>query len=358
MASVEHAVGRGIVDLRVRMQPASSTVNPEPGGAALDPEVAAMLYAMRLSGYTSLSAGGVEKARGRMRHDAQVHAGNKTGVGSVRDLSIDGPAGALGARHYTPETRDSAPPLIVFYHGGGFALGDLETHDEPCRMLCRYAEAHVLAIDYRRAPEHLFPAATDDALAALRWAQTNAKQLGADPNRIAVAGDSAGANLATVACLMAAAAGDALPQLQLLFYPCTDSTMLHPSRSLFAQGYFLTQADIDFFFRLYVGSFDDLSDPRVSPLRAKQLTNLPPSLVVTAGFDPLRDEGEAYAAALRAAGNKVELRRMPSLIHGFLNMGGMSRLSRETTRELAQWAHHALRTAPSAATSASALGAV
>jgi acetyl esterase len=331
--------------------------NPEVGGAPLDAEVGAMLYAMRLSGYTSLSAGGVKKARERMRHDARVHAGNKISVRAVRDLSIPGPAGAIGARHYVPESRDAAAPLIVFYHGGGFALGDLDTHDEPCRALCRYAEAHVLSIDYRRAPEHLFPAPVEDAHAALRWAQQHANQLGADPNRIAVAGDSAGGNLATVACLLAAQAGDPVPQLQLLFYPCTDSTTLHPSRTLFSDGYFLTQADIDFFFRLYVGGFADLSDLRVSPLCAKQLTNMPQTLLVTAGFDPLRDEGEAYAAALRAAGNQVELRRMPSLIHGFLNMGGMSRLARETTRELAEWAYQALRAAPHAQTGADALGA-
>jgi len=265
-------------------------------------------------------------ARARMRRDARVHAGLPLAVGRVRNLTFEGPGGPLRARHYAPLSyARGLRPLFVFYHGGGFVTGDLDTHDAPCRTLCRELDVHVLSVEYRLAPEHPFPAAIEDAQAALRFAQANAAALGADPTRVGVAGDSAGGNLATVATQLAARAGDPLPCMQLLIYPTVDSTIDRPSMDLFGDGFFLTREDIRWFRGHYVQG-GDLADPRVSPLLGS-LAGLPPALVVTAGFDPLRDEGEAYVEALRAAGSQAVLHRVPDLIHGFINLGSLSRAS-------------------------------
>lgn len=213
-------------------------------------------------------------------------------------------------------------------------FGDLETHDSACRLICRDAGVHVLAVDYRLAPEHSAPAAVDDAYAAYRWAREHAGELGADPRRVAVAGDSAGGNLAAVVSRLARDAGDPHPSLQWLIYPVTDLRGRTRSRSLLADGFLLTKHDIDWFQGAYLaGSGLDITDPLVSPLLAEDLSGLPPALVVTAGFDPLRDEGEQYATRLRQAGVAVDLRRMDSMIHAFLNLnvlgGGIARANAE-----------------------------
>ncbi len=248
----------------------------------------------------------------------------KTEVGSVRELEIDGADGPLRARHYLPPQSGTSatPPLLVFFHGGGFVIGDLDTHDEPCRMLCRHAAVQVLSVDYRLAPEHPFPAGVRDALAAFRWAVAHAPELGADADRVAVGGDSAGGNLSAVTAQLAARDGGPTPVLQLLMYPAVDLTDARtPSGQLFAEGFYLTENDRQWFTRHYLSGGDgDATDPRASPKLADDLGGLAPAIVTTAGFDPLRDEGEAYAAALREAGGRVVVDRMPELIHGFINM--------------------------------------
>jgi acetyl esterase len=240
-------------------------------------------------------------------------------VASVTNLGIPGPDGTIPARHYRPIDGDGAP-LLVFYHGGAMVLGDLDTHDDACRQICREGGLHVLSVDYRLAPEHKAPASVDDAFNAFTWALDHAPELGADSGRVAVGGDSAGANLATLVSLRARDEGVRLPAVQLLFYPVTDWGAQTRSRTLFGEGFFLTGGDLRFGAEKYLEGADvDATDPRVSPLLADDLSGLPPALVLTAGFDPLRDEGRQYADALRAAGVTVDYREFGSLIHGFLN---------------------------------------
>jgi acetyl esterase len=236
--------------------------------------------------------------------------------------------------------------LLVFFHGGGFVFGDLDTHDAPCRMLCRHGSMHVLAIDYRLAPEHPFPAAVEDARAALRWAFAHAAELGADPTRIAVGGDSAGANLAAVTAHLAARDGGPAPTCQMLIYPAVDRTRPYASLALFAEGFLLTRASIAWFHEQYVGARAPLTDPRHAPLHAASFEGLAPALVVTAGFDPLRDEGEAYAAALAAAGVPTLVRRFDALTHGFFSMVGVSTDCRLAVVEIAGATRALLATSP------------
>jgi acetyl esterase len=302
-------------------------------GNTLDPTLQLALAGQRAFGINGLVLGGdVAISRAQMRETTQGFAGPQIHVG-VSEVSIPGPAGPIPARHYHPATSDPAP-LLVFYHGGGWSLGDLDTYDPLCRLTCRDADVHVLSIDYRLAPEHPAPAAIEDAYAAFQWASGHAADLGAIPGKIAVGGDSAGGNLAAVVSQRArdeGGPGEAHPVLQWLIYPRTDFTAKTRSLSLFADGFLLTKADIDWFTEQYLGgSGIDAGDPRVSPLLADSLTGLPPALIATAGFDPLRDEGDSYAAALRAAGTPVDARSMGSLTHGFANLfplGGGSALA-------------------------------
>jgi acetyl esterase len=275
-------------------------------------------------------------ARRERRRLAAVFAGKAAPIGSVSDLEIDGGV-PLRARHYAPAEGGGPHPLLVFFHGGGFVFGDLDTHDGVCRLLCRHAGAHLLAVDYRLAPEHPFPAAVEDARGAFSWACAHAHELGADPARIGVAGDSAGGNLAAVASQLAARDGGPAPALQLLIYPATDSTCRRRSRELFGEGLFLTNAHMSWFEASYLGSVGGANghDPRASPLLANDLSGLAPALVVTAGLDPLRDEGEDYAQALRAAGTPAALRRFPGFIHGFISAAGISRACRDALVEIA-----------------------
>jgi acetyl esterase len=278
-----------------------------------------------------------------------VYAGKPVPVASVRDLFIEAGAGAspIPGRHYAPPEPGGPHPLLVYYHGGGFTYGDLDTHDGVCRVLCRHAGAHVLAVDYRLAPEHPFPAAVEDARAALGWAVANAGRLGADPGRVGVGGDSAGGNLAAVVSQLAARDGGPEPALQLLIYPATDMTSRRRSRELFANGFLLTDAEMDWFEDNYLGrARTEASDPRASPLLAEDLSGLAPAFVVTAAFDPLRDEGEAYAQALREAGTPATLRRFPGFIHGFINGAGVSRTARDALVEIAGVTRGMFATAP------------
>jgi acetyl esterase len=260
----------------------------------------------------------VDAGRRRYRHETSAFRGRVTEVGNVCNLAVDG----LRMRHYTPPA--ASRDLLVYLHGGGFAIGDLDTHDEPCRILCRHANTHLLSVDYRLAPEHKFPAALDDTAHAFAFAQS----LGVE--RISIGGDSAGANLATVTARGAFA--------QLLIYPVTDSLTHRRSYDLFGEGHFLTMIDREEFRLLYTGGTGFTgSDPRISPLHG-DLTDHPPALVVTAGFDLLRDEGEAYAEALEKAGNVVRTLRVPTLGHGFIHLTGISRTARKAMlRIAAEW---------------------
>jgi acetyl esterase len=243
-------------------------------------------------------------------------------VGEVRDFEIVTPAASLPARHYRPSRSQSSPaPLLVYLHGGGFALGNLDTHDHLCRSLCQGAGVHVLSVEYRKAPEFPYPAPTTDALAAFRYAQEHASALGADPTRVAVGGDSAGANLAIY--IARASRNDRPPYAQILLYPVTNRDMSSPSRQLFSSGFFLTLADIAYFDQHYAGDRAN-DEPASSPLLDADLQGLCPALLVTAEFDPLRDEGEAFAAALSGAGNSVDFWREPGLVHGFVHSAVVS----------------------------------
>ena len=247
-------------------------------------------------------------------------------VPDVRDLTVSGAAGPRRARHY--RAAEPGAPLLVFFHGGGHVIGSLDTHDDLCREICRSGAVHVLSVEYRLAPEHKAPAGADDAYAAYLWAREYAAELDADPDRVAVGGDSAGGNLAAVVSLRARAAGVPAPALQLLLYPVTDHGAQTRSRTLFADGFFLTRRDMDWFTVRFLGDAPvDGSDPDVSPLLAEDHSGLAPALIATAGFDPLRDEGRQYAQALRHAGTPVDYREYGSVVHGFANffpLGGAS----------------------------------
>ncbi|KLI06032.1 lipase [Mycolicibacterium conceptionense] len=246
----------------------------------------------------------------------------------VTEISIPGPAGPMRARRYVPDGSGSPAisALLLYFHGGGFVIGDLDTHDSLCRLICRDGGIQVISVDYRLAPEHKAPAAVDDAYAAYRWALDHAAGLGA--TRIMVGGDSAGGNLAAVVTQQARDSELPLPALQLLLYPVTDMSSDTRSKTLFADGYFLKKRDMDWFAGHYLdGAEVSAEDPMVSPLLSEDLSGLPPALVVTAGFDPLRDEGNRYARAMREAGVVVDLREERSMIHAFASffpLGGGS----------------------------------
>lgn len=304
-------------------------------GHTLDPTLQLMLSGLRIMGIDGLVFHDDPIAsRAQMRELTGAFPGPQIHV-AVSEVSIPGgDSGVIGARHYRPAGAEPAP-LLVFYHGGGWALGDLDTHDQLCRLTCRDAGIHVLSIDYRLAPEHPAPAAVDDAYAAFRWAHEHAADLGAIGGRVVVGGDSAGGNLAAVVSQLARDDGGPVPVLQWLLYPRTDFTAQTRSLSLFAAGFLLTKHDLDWFHARYLdGSGLGPEDPRVSPLLADTLSGLPPALITIAGFDPLRDEGERFATALSAAGNAVDLRCMGSLTHGFANLFPLRGDSATATAEL------------------------
>jgi acetyl esterase len=244
-------------------------------------------------------------------------------IGKVEKLEVPGPAGPLAVRSYTPIAPGQAPlPAIVYFHGGGFVMGDLDTHDAVCRTLTNESGCRVLSVEYRRAPEHPFPAAIEDAFAATKWIEENATELEIDPNGVAVAGDSAGGNLAAVVCLLAKANRGA-PHIafQMLLYPSISLTRELINRP-FGTGYRLEDRAIQWFYSHYMPPESDPNDERLSPIAAKDLSGLPPAYILTAGFDPLRDEAIAYAAKLKAAGLTVTHVDYPTMIHGFLTMQG------------------------------------
>ncbi|MCP2288348.1 alpha/beta hydrolase [Nocardia amikacinitolerans] len=255
------------------------------------------------------------RLRTQARRMAAIGAGRRAPV-RVDDTTVAGFAGPLRARLYDPGAADA---LLVYFHGGGWVIGDLDTHDGLCRTLAHTAGIRVVAVDYRLAPEHPYPAAIDDAAAAFRDIVGRADEFAVAPERVGVGGDSAGGHLAAVLCQRMRRDGGPAPLLQLLIYPPTDLTGKAESRKTFAEGFALTKADIDFFDRCFLPPDLDRTQPDVSPLRAETTAGLPRAVVITAGFDPLRDEGEAYAHRLRTDGVPVVLRRFDGYMHGFVN---------------------------------------
>jgi acetyl esterase len=240
-------------------------------------------------------------------------------VHEVTDRTIPGPAGAIPVRVFRPSAA-TALPVILWFHGGGWVTGNLDTHDQLGRLLADHSGAVVVSVDYRLAPEAKFPAAADDCLAAYEWALEHADEVGGDPARIAIGGDSAGGNLAAVVALDARDRGLPQPKLQLLVYPVTDYEFDSAAMIDNAKGYFLEAAGMRWFWEHYARTAADYDDPRFSPLRASDLSGLARAVVVTAEFDPLRDQGEAYGARLRDADVPTEVVRADGLIHGFFGM--------------------------------------
>ena len=288
----------------------------------VDPPTAALLAMMAEMGAPPIHEGTPEAGRAAYLQLTQMVRPQEqvTPVAGVEDRVVPGAVGGLRARVYRPQGAGPFP-VIAFFHGGGWVIGDLDTHDNMARDLCRGARAVVVATDYRLAPEHPFPAAADDAVAAARWIAGHLGELGGD-ERLAVAGDSAGGNLAAVVAQQFTIDGTPLAG-QLLIYPAVDARGGYPSRVENATGYLLEQASIDWFLGHYAGARPDIKDPRLSPLYG-DLSGLPPAIIVTAEFDPLRDEGEAYGKAMQAAGARADVRRFPGMIHGFFDLGAVS----------------------------------
>ena len=310
-------------------------------GLELAPDVQLALFLLRLGGHRGLDTMPPGAARAEIARNARAFAGALVPLARIENLTIPGPAGPIPARLYDAAPERAPRGVLVYYHGGGWVVGDLETHDPLCRFLAREADVAVLAVDYRLAPEHPFPAAVDDALAAFRWAARETRALGADPARVGVAGDSAGGNLAAVVAQLAR--GDATsPALQVLAYPVTDLSRKRPSYRLFADGFFLTEREMDWYRGHYLPDEKAARDPRASPLLAPDLRGVAPAIVLTAGFDVLRDEGEAYARRLAEAGVQVRHRRHAGLIHGFCNATAVSRSASAAMTEAAAWVREPL----------------
>jgi acetyl esterase len=316
----------------VRRAIAGRTVRIDGQDLALD---AQLLLRLQKIARAELVRGSVERSRALLDEARHLVSGKPIEPVSVREIAVPTPDGDLPATLYTPVGLPENSPLLVFFHGGGWVIGTRSSHDNAVRFLAKHAGVRVLSIEYRLAPEFPFPAATEDALAAFEYAVAKAGDLGADPARIAVGGDSAGGNLAAVTAQQAVRRGGPAPAFQLLIYPATDFARRYRSQDLFAEDLFLTDVHMKWFEGHYVPEGTDLTDPRLSPLHADDLSGLPPALIVTAGFDPLRDEGEAYAEKLREAGVEVALRRHEDLIHGFINFTGVGTRFREALAETA-----------------------
>jgi acetyl esterase/lipase len=289
----------------------------------LDPQARAYLDAA--SRAPSPDPSDIEAIRRAYRESRRALAPPAPEVAEARALAIPGKAGTIPARYYRGYGAESGAPLpcLAYFHGGGWVVGDLETHDAACRGIANHARCAVVSVGYRLAPEHRFPAAVDDASAALAWVSANAGALDVDPARLAVGGDSAGGNLAAVAAILARDSGGPALALQVLVYPVTDLGLEAASYARLAEGYGLTREDMRWYRDRYLAREADVADWRASPLRAHDLAGLPPAYVVTAGFDPLHDEGEAYARRLADAGVPVTYECFEGQIHGFLLMGGV-----------------------------------
>src|SRR5258708_1916671 len=305
----------------------------------LDPGAAAVSKAFQEAGRPPYETVSPAEAREFYSQARFVSNPEPPELDQVEPLPIPSPAGPIPARIYTPRKlrkADGMAPCLVFFHGGGWVIGDLDSHDVVCRKLADAGELIVISVDYRLAPEHKFPAAVDDAIEAAKWIAANASQFGIDPSRLMVGGDSAGGNLAAV---VASAARDGHgPNIagQVLIYPATDFTMTHPSHSEPETSLLLTHSVIRWFKNHYLGDAD-INDWRASPARANTLAGLPPAYVLTAGADPLRDEGDEYARRLKEAGVPVTYRSFPGQFHGFFTMGKLLQQANVAAGEIGAW---------------------
>ncbi len=305
-------------------------------GQQLSPEVQLMLRLEKLARVPQAETLPLAEARAELLRQQRM-AGGQQHVGAVRDLKVEGAEGQLLARLYTPTERLGADPVptMLFIHGGGWMYGDLESHDAPCRFLAEKSGVQLLAIDYRLSPEHKFPAAVEDCRAAYRWLVEHADEVNADPERLAVGGDSAGGALSASTAVWAAEQGLPL-RFQLLIYPGTDWLERTDSRQMFGEGFILTELFMTNAEEAYFAPDADKANPDASALRRADFPErVAPAHVVTAGFDPLRDEGEAYARLLAEKGIEVDLKRYPSMIHGFFNMVGVGREAPAYNAEIA-----------------------
>jgi acetyl esterase len=306
----------------------------------LDPDAAAVYKAFQEAGRPPYESVSPAEARELYLKGRFVTNPEPPELASVKEIAIPGPGGAIPARVYTPKTlrrNDGMAPCLVFFHGGGWVIGDLDSHDVVCRKLADEGELIVVSVDYRLAPEHKFPAAVDDAIAATRWIAEHAKQHGIDPSRLMVGGDSAGGNLAAVVAIAARDGNGPAIAGQLLIYPATDFTMAHPSHSEPETSILLTHSVILWFRDHYLNGAADVHDWRASPARARTLIGLPPAYVLTAGADPLRDEGDEYAHRLTEAGVAVTYRHFPGQFHGFFTMGKLLQQANVAAGEIGVW---------------------
>lgn len=313
----------------VRMHPilAQRVFGPPPRndrGAPLDTQLHILLTTMEKTNSPRLERLGEHQARVTYRRASQLFDYSPSPNGLNKKLHFTGPATTLSLEIYRPKNSPTSnpQPACIFYHGGGFVIGCIKSYAGFCQAFADRSRCTIISAEYRLAPEHPFPAAVDDSVAIFNWVRANAASLNIDPTRLAVAGDSAGGNLATVVCQQLAMRDAPLPLHQLLIYPKTDNTRRYPSRDLFAEGYYLTGPAVDWFTECYLVDAEN-EDPRISPLRFDDLAALPPATLVTAGFDPLRDEGEAYGEGLRDAGVLAKEHRFDHLVHGFISMGGI-----------------------------------
>jgi acetyl esterase len=313
--------------------------------SALDPQAKAVIDLVIKSGRPPYHQLSPKDARQMYRDTRPACTPPAPEIGSVRDLVAESPAGPVPLRLYRPAGAPAsrALPALVFFHGGGWVIGDLETHDVMCRQIAAGAGIGVVAVDYRLAPEHRYPAAVDDAWAATRWIAAHGADLGIDAGRLAVGGDSAGGNLAAVVALLARDHGAPALALQVLIYPVTDAAAEAPSYAECADGFMLTRDSMRWFIAHYLGGTTGAADWRVSPLRAPSLAGVAPALVVTAGFDPLRDEGDAYARRLREAGVRVDAVCYGGMIHGFAPMGRLIETGNRAVAHVAASVRQALQ---------------
>jgi acetyl esterase len=305
----------------------------------LDPDAAAVYTAFQEAGRPAYETLTAPEARDYYMQARVVMNPEPPELKSAESLAIPAPHGTIPARIYTPKTlraKDGLAPCLVFFHGGGWVIGNLETHDVVCRKLAHEGELIVISVDYRLAPEHKFPAAVDDAITATGWIAANAKQLGIDASRLMVGGDSAGGNLAAVVSLHARDNGDPALAGQVLVYPATEFARTHASHREPETSVLLTHSVIGWFANHYMGDADR-TDWRASPARAKTLAGLPPAYVLTAGADPLRDEGDEYAARLKQAGVAVAYKHFPGQFHGFFTMGKLLKQADVAVTDIAIW---------------------
>ncbi|MGF6951584.1 acetyl esterase [Neobacillus sp. B4I6] len=298
----------------------------------IDPQVKLILEQMEAKGAPPWHT--LTPAEARQPIDRRPLTGEPEEVGKVENRTIPGPAGEMPVRIYTPDGQGPFPAL-VYYHGGGWVIGDLDAVEIICRLLANRANSVVVSVDYRLAPEHKFPAAVEDAYAAVKWLEENGSSILVDSARVAVGGDSAGATLAAVVALMAKDRGEPSLVYQMLIYPVTHHAYDTESYRENAEGYYLTKDSMVWFWNHYLRDEEDGRNPYASPLRADNLSGLPPALVITAEFDPLRDEGEAYAKRLKAAGVPVEVTRYNGMIHGFFGMPGVLEQAKKAIEQAA-----------------------